>query len=248
MSPRHAPVLLALVFALSAGVSAQPPAGTQATVIKLRNTAAADVAQALTTFAGQKNLDVIVVAEPTSNTVLVKGDTTLVKQVIELIARIDREPSMVRVKATILDGPAGFAEETGLGTAAEAKWALTPREARMLTAAIGKAKDQTVVSKPEMVVMDNQTGFFQIADGPAAFTARVTPRVAPDGKSVLLRVETQISKPADGRGTDTTSVQTTESIPTGGTLVIRGPRTKSADGSREILVVLTVDRVVSSDR
>ncbi len=274
MVPRTLLSALAAVAALGTAAAQTPceaprAAEPTAAVHRLRFVAAADAAAALNAFALRQNLSVIVAPEPVSNTVLVDGDPAGRKRVAAILAALDKEPPTVVVRMLIMRAPAGFAEEVGLGEAGEAKWVLTPREVRMLTAAIRGAKEHggiDVLSRPQLMLTDNQTGFFQVGQqpapgpGPTAVTdglvTRVTPRISPDGGSVLLRVETQFSKvnPApvvlgDGAQApviDTQAIQTTESVPNGGTLVVRGARSKTADGgATEMLAVITVDRVTT---
>ena len=84
---------LSLMIALSlTGNPAPAPVPPTATVHKLRNVAAADVAQAVTAFAAQKKLSVAVVAEPVSNTVFVAGDAAAHKTVTGIVAALDAPP------------------------------------------------------------------------------------------------------------------------------------------------------------
>ena len=106
-------------------------------------------------------------------------------------------------------------------------WVLTPRELKMLSELIRTAKDREILSRPQLIVTDNQTGFVQVGqqvplvvlseekkekDGRAVnvqqvkyenvgLTLRVTPRVSADGRSVVLHAETQSTQvspqPAD---------------------------------------------------
>src|SRR5262249_30888284 len=97
-------------------------------------------------------------------------------------------------------------------------WTLSPREARMFNALIRAQKEKgaiDIISHPQLVVQDNQTGFCQVGqnfpytvqeevkgkDGkavkiakieyqPVGVTLKATPRISDDGKSILLRVET----------------------------------------------------------
>jgi type II secretory pathway component GspD/PulD (secretin) len=78
--------------------------------------------------------------------------------------------------------------------------------------------------------------------------ARVTPRVMPDGK-VLLRVEAQVTTAAGAKGNTVQSVETTETVPEGGTVVVRGVKSKAAGSdAHELLIVLTVHRVATQPR
>ena len=234
------------VIALSGPALAQPTK-PEASVHKLRNIAAADAAHALTAFVEKMKLPVAVVAEPVSNSVMLAGDAAPIRQVAELLASLDKQPPSVVAQILVLEAPAGFAEDTGLGEGAEANWVLTPREVRMLRAAIryGKARldEVDVLSRPQLIVADNTTGVVQIGGTEAdSLTARVAPRIGSDG-TVLLRVETEVKRTSKGK-TEAETVQATGKIAEGGTLVMRGPRTKTAGGGiRETLVIVTINRV-----
>jgi type II secretory pathway component GspD/PulD (secretin) len=255
---------------------ARMPAPGTAIVYKLRNVAAADVAQAVTKQIGCEQQGVVVIAEPVSNNLIVRTDAGRQQKVAKLLGAIDQEPPSIGVTTLVLEVPAGFVTKAGLEADGcqhpESKWVLTEREARMLTALI-RAEKQTgieVLSRPQICVSDNQTGFVQVGQDfpvqvaqaaapgqltyqPVGFTGRVTPRVMPDGKSVLLRVETQVSRPTPapvnlGNGVaaqafNVQTVSTAETIPFGGTLVVRGLKTCEADGkSTEVLVIMTPTR------
>jgi type II secretory pathway component GspD/PulD (secretin) len=244
MSLRYALAILVTGFGL-ATVSAQQPAKPDASVYHLRNAAAADVVQAVTTFATQANLAVTIVAEPASNTVFVAGDPASHKKVIELVTRIDTPPPTVVMQMMIMQVPAGFAEDVGLGEGDT--WVLTSREARMLTAAIRREQkdgDIDILSRPQLTVANNQLGIVRVGSDTAGTMCRITPRITPDDRSVLLRLEMGINKPAGTLASDVQSIQTTAVIPNGGTLVARGARTKASDGStREVFMLTTIERI-----
>jgi Flp pilus assembly secretin CpaC len=192
-------------------VTLPAPAGASG-VYKLRNAAAADVAAALDTFFGREKRAVTVVAEPVSNTLLVSAGHEQLKDVIKILDRLDQAPPQVRVELMVLQVPADFTEKLGLrkpGEFGTKPWELSDHEHAMFYALLRQAKQDgmlEILSRPQIQVMDNQTGFVQVgsqhpcpiaaADGKAAqvemipvgLSARVTPRVSPDGK-VLLRVE-----------------------------------------------------------
>ena len=244
MRPRVLFAAITIALAFSGTASAQPKPETS--VHRLRNVAATDAAQALTTFANQKKLPVAVVAEPVSNTVMVAGDAASVQQMAGLLASLDKQPPSVCVQMQVMETMDGFAEKVGLGAAGETSWALTPREVRMLAAAIRTAKQQKeveIISEPRIIVADNQTGTVQTGGTPVEarrLGARVTPRIMPDG-SVLLNVETDFK-----RGPEEQTIRVTGKLQDGGTLVMRGANSKSADGgSRETLMIVTVNRIVS---
>lgn len=227
------------------GPAVAQSAKPEVAVHRLRCISAADAATALTAFAEKNKLPVAVVTEPALNTVTLAGEAAQVRQVAELLTSLDKAPPMVAAHMLVLEVPAGFAEDTGLGEAAETGWVLTPREARMLTAAVrsGQKRDEVdVLARPMLVVADNTTAVAKVGlAGAAGLTARVTPRVEGDG-TVLLRVEAEVVRAAKGKA-EVETLHSTVSVADGGTLVMRGARTKAADGSREMLVIVTVNRV-----
>ncbi|OWK34608.1 secretin N-terminal domain-containing protein [Fimbriiglobus ruber] len=218
---------------------------TESSVHKLRYAAAADAACALTAFAGTKKIPVKIVAEPMSNSVTITGEPAACKQLIDVLSLLDKQPPAVWVRLTFVEMPAGFADEIGLASGAESTWLLKPREARMLAAAVRNDKDRNFLSRPEMMVADNQTGIFQTGDNRCNLTARVTPRIAPNGEPVTLRLETEIKRHVAGKQTsEIQSIYVTETIPHDEMLVTRGMRSRTADGgAKEVFILATVDRI-----
>jgi hypothetical protein len=229
-----------------------PPLGHRACRVReagVGQVAAADAATALTAFVEKKKLPVAVVGEPVSNSVMLAGDAATVRQVAEPLAALDKPPPPVVAQVLVLEATAGFAEDIGLSAGGEVSWVLTPREVRMFTAAVRSGKERLGVyerSRPQLMLADNQTGFVRFggteADG---LTARVTPRIGPDGTAPLW-AETQVKRTPNGK---TETAQATGKLSDGGTLVMRGARTKTADGgTRETLVVVTVNSVAPESK
>jgi hypothetical protein len=165
---------------------------------------------------------------------------------------------MILVQAICMDVPGDFCEESGLEDDQRA-WSLSPREARLFNALIRALKEKgtiDIIAQPQLVLQDNQTGFAQVGqnfpyvssaevkgkDGkiiekakiayqPLGVTLKVAPRFSADGKSILLRVETQTAevspKTVDlGNGVtspvfSTQSASATVTISDTGTAVIR---------------------------
>lgn len=124
---------------------------------------------------------------------------------------------VILIQAMCMDVPAGFCEEVGLEENLGA-WSLSSREARMFNALIHAQKEKgaiDIISHPQLVVQDNQSGFCQVGrnfpfavheevkgkDGkavkiskieyqPVGVTLKATPRISADGKFILLRVDT----------------------------------------------------------
>lgn len=249
MSMRTHAVAIVTAIALCGPVSAQP-SKPEASVHKLRNVAAVDVAKALTAFAEKEKVPVAVVAEPLSNSVMLAGDGVSIRKVSELLTSLDKEPRRVVTQITVLEAPAGFAEETGLGEGAEASWVLTPREVRMLNAAIRAGKEHRVdiLSRPQLLVEDNKTGDIQVGGAESdKLTVRVVPRIGSDG-TVLLQVDTEVTRADKGKAGEQAN-HATGKVLDGGTLVMRGARTKTADGgTRETIVILSAHIVRSESK
>ncbi len=244
MSLRYAVAILATGFGL-ATASAQQPAKPDASVYHLRNAAAADVALAVTTFATEAKLAVTIVAEPVSNTVFVAGDPASHKKAIELVTKIDAPPPTVHMQLMIAEVPAGFAQDVGLGEGDT--WVLTPREARMLTAAIRREQkegDIDILARPQLAVPENQTIPVQIVSDSAGTKGRIALRIAPNGGSVKVQLDIECIKSAGPGGSYIQSFQTAAVVPNGGTQVARGTQFKTPDGrTREVYVLTTVERV-----
>ncbi len=156
----------------------------------------------------------------------------------------EAQPAQVLVQALLVKVPAGFAARTGLATSAdEGKWVLNEREARMLNAALSREEGRDVLSRPQILVADRQTGFVQMGqDGPVGrnLTLHLTPAVTRDGTvrlEVQNRGEVQAVRPGAVVQTSATMLETSESVPTGGTLVLRG--VNPGDAESELLIVLT---------
>jgi hypothetical protein len=121
--------------------------------------------------------------------------------------------------------PSAFCEQCGLedGRGGTGVWHLSQRETRMFTALLRAEPGKEVLSRPQIMVADKQTGYFQIGqdvpygvvqppkdgvDAPVTkveyksvgVTLRVTPRISADGRSILLQTEaqsTQLGTPVD---------------------------------------------------
>jgi type II secretory pathway component GspD/PulD (secretin) len=234
-------MLLAAAAALGVATAAvaQQPETVQ---YRLKNVAAADAAQALTRFAEQKTLSLRIVAEPLSNTLILSAPSAQLKEVTTVLSALDAPPPRVHVQLMLVRVPAGFAEDIGLGN--DNKRVLTSHEVRKLKAAIRRQKSEgrvDLLSRPELMTIDNQTATVQIGNADSGVAASITPRVSPDG-AILLRVETEL-KETSGQVTNVQAVETTVAVRDGSTLVVRGMRSKDGAGDTEVLTVLTAHLV-----
>jgi hypothetical protein len=129
---------------------------------------------------------------------------------------------IVMVQALCVQVPAGFCEQAGLSTAPGhagcGPWVLTPRESKMFGALLRATPNKDIVTRPTMVIADQETGCVQVGQQvpvvsatetvtkngetltitkmemrPVGVTLQVTPKVGDDGQAVLLRVQGQIS-------------------------------------------------------
>lgn len=257
-------VVMGSTSALLSQEPAQPKtARPEASLFTLRNAAAADVSKTLTQYAQSKKMLLAVAAEPASNSVLVAGDPSFLKELTAIIEKLDNQPPQVVLQLLIFQAPIGFDETCGLAEKREggnnperAAYELTARESRMFQASLRELQKQgqlDVLSRPQLTCADNQTGYFQVgqtipvatpnspvvAYGTGGIMARCTPRVTSDG--VLIRLEMSRME-TNGKKVD---VQSTVKTQDGGTTVIRGPR--SGDNSTEIYLVVT-PHVVRNDR
>jgi type II secretory pathway component GspD/PulD (secretin) len=264
-------------------------------VYKLRNAAAADVATALTTFVGnslavlsgttnyyttyiQLQKNVVVVAEPVSNTLLICATPFYFQEMKRLIERIDAQPPQVVIQVLIASvqltndqefgaeyglqspilfnrgvtatanattgalatpgfnfntsstalggsslnspGAVGFQSLQNLGVGLQSPsqgvggfvFQASSQSFNVLVRALQAQGRIDILSRPQVTVLDNQTGYVQVGQSypylstsnatvgvvsqsiayqPIGVTMRVTPRVNPDGK-VLMRVEPQV--------------------------------------------------------
>ena len=238
---------MAITVALASTSLAQSPQPPEASLHRLRNAAAADVALALKQFAESKKMAVTVVAEPITNSVVVASDAATHKQLVAILEAIDKQPPQIHAEILIIQVPSGFAEDIGLGDMdkTEETWELTKREIRMLNAALRQAKKDgimDVLSRPQLTVADNQPAFVEVGSGESQkVTARVTPRVISD--SVLVNIETRVEKPTGKTGETTTSaMRTTAKIPDGGTLVMRAAKVIPGE-DRELLLIMTIHTI-----
>jgi type II secretory pathway component GspD/PulD (secretin) len=262
-------------------------------VYKLRNAAAADVATALQTFmtnaltaytaAGlattyqQLLRNVVIIAEPVSNTLIVSATPEYFAEIKRIIERIDSQPPQVMIQVLIAEvqlnndrefgveiglqsplifgrsssgtspgtpgfnfnttaglpnttiyqqGSVGFQGLNNLGVGTTSTNGLgvggfifqaQSQSLSVLVRALTAQSRIDILSRPQVTILDNQTGYVQVGQdypylsastltgvGTAqqsvlyrsiGVTMRVTPRVNPDGK-VLMRVEPNISSVA----------------------------------------------------
>ncbi|QEL14451.1 type II and III secretion system protein [Limnoglobus roseus] len=125
------------------------------------------------------------------------------------------------VQAVFVQVPHDFAETAGLIVDPKKparRWALSKREAKLLSSLLLADKRCNVLSRPQLSLTDDQTGFFQIGQNyevlgpltvteekgekvvkgkvtyqPAGITMRMTPKIAADASSMIVKAEIQYS-------------------------------------------------------
>jgi type II secretory pathway component GspD/PulD (secretin) len=198
---------------------ARPAAADEpATVIRLRNVAAADAAQAVAKYLDGQPQPLALTFDQASNTLYLSADAAVRQKVLKVIAAMDAPPPQVVIQAMVMEAPAGFLADMGMSDDQPNSpvLTLTARETSMFNGVIREGKRREcldILSRPQIQVADNQTGFVQVgqkvpyavnigskADGarqaityePVGVSMRVTPRINPDGK-VLMRVEPTVT-------------------------------------------------------
>lgn len=235
----------------------------------LRNAAVGDVCDSIHQELTRSGREAQVRAASTVNQLVVDGSPAVHARVAELVGELDRAVPQVHVQALVAEVPAAFLAHAGLTTpgapAGGGCYSLNARERDLFALAFRGYPGQQVLSRPQILVRDNQTGHVRVGqDFPVStsaapgnteveyrfvgVTAEVTPRVMPDGK-VLLRVGVQTCDPAaqpavvragvSAFSFNVSTMQTTVLAPAGDTVVIAHRKT-GADGKPvAVLLVLT---------
>jgi type II secretory pathway component GspD/PulD (secretin) len=271
--------------------------GRVESTIQLRNVAAADAAQAVNGALASNKQSAVVVAEPVSNSVCIKADPAVAKQAATMLAALDATPPQTQIEAMIAEVPQSFLDDIGLKDEKEKALVLSPRELAMFNAALRKEKPKCdILSHPVFVTQDNRPGTVQVggtttipagvelASSAGGLTVSqkmvpveqgvrvtVTPRIAPGGEAIELRIESKVSSisqsgltvpltlPPEITGmkepvtyqveaagvVNEESVQATVRLLDGQTAILRcGVRKeKGSETGRETIVILTAHRV-----
>jgi len=186
----------------------------------LRNVAAGDVTAAVGAALGGTGREVRVDVRAAENQLVVTGSPATHARVVTLVGELDRNVPQVHVSMTIAEVPVAFLTDCGLtkaGAGASGCFSLKARERELFAVALRNYPGSSVLSRPDILVRDNQTGYVAVgqdfpvvtpvAPGGAVVPAGtvdthlvgvsvcVTPRIMPDGK-VTLRVEPRTCSPA----------------------------------------------------
>ena len=235
---------------LAACLAAFTHAGESAQVYRLANVGAADAAEALRRHAAETGAAVTLLVDPVSNSIAVAGAPAQRARAGVLLAGLDRRLPQVLVQLTAVRVPGGFPEQVGLGERSESQWVLTAREAKLLHAALRFAQDAPdpaarpeLLTRPQLILTDNQPGVFQVGGGPVELTVRVVPRREPGGAA--LRMQADFTAPSPGfPAFDVQSIGAAASVPFGSALAMRGAVTKAAGSATvETLIVATVTEI-----
>jgi Bacterial type II and III secretion system protein len=182
----------------------------------------------------------------TNHTLVVNNEERVVREVETWIDRLrDASRPTVSVSIDQIRCAPGALAKLGYD-AAKKTVLLNPAQRAQALKTIGADPRFEVLTSPRLAVCDNQTGFVQIGEQvpfpraaqvpagqspvpvPAVFVGsniRATPRIAPDGKTIQLRLESQWSHLAPAKPSETPTVKsqtvtTTFAVPAGGTALV----------------------------
>lgn len=252
-------------------------------IFRLNNAPALDVAETIRTLydgemkanPGSKTPDVVISSDAVSNCLLVSASEDDLAQIEEFIKTLDAPKSMVRVEMLIAQVGSFDSEEDakkvrerllGLGKSG----GVDSEEFGKQIAELRDEKLLTVLSRPQIMTLDNQPAFVQVgealvgkpADGPVpGVTVGLTPRIAEE--LVLMEVDVEITRAESAgkavvtKGSETaedtlvpmrrmvtTTVQTTTSVADGRTVILGG-LTSGADTEGEDLIVVLTPHIVT---
>ena len=228
---------LPLALLLAAHADAQGQQTQPAAAYKLRNAAAADVAKALTAPTVQPKLEAVFAAEPATNILFVTGDAAVQKRVTDLLTGLDKETPRIDVAMRVVELPAGFAKDVGLEEGGS--WTLTPREARMLTAAMRRDKGVRIKSEPRLVAESGRQAVCRNGEADDAWKLGVLSCQSAKGGPLYVEVDATVTKPAPNKGTQSRGTRSSASVPDGGALVVRIACWTAEKADREMFVVVT---------
>src|SRR5262249_10628396 len=125
-------------------IAPQPRKASDVKRFSLRNASAADAASAVAKHFESKKLEARITYDPATNTVFVSAQPDALRQALDLLAALDKQPPTVVMTVLTLKVPGDFVEKCGLnvgGAPNASSWTLSPREQLMLTALIRAAKE-----------------------------------------------------------------------------------------------------------
>ncbi len=148
------------------------PAERQPVTIKLKNVAAVDAQHSMNKYLETRlqgtNQNVVVTAEPVSNTLLLRVPSSeLERELLTAIAALDREPEQIVFSVVMMRVSRDFIAKTGLNKndkEPRTSWTLSPREMHMLNELIRKEKAEgtcDILSRPSIHVCAGQIGTVQ---------------------------------------------------------------------------------------
>jgi Bacterial type II and III secretion system protein len=182
----------------------------------------------------------------TNHTLVVNNEERIVRDVESWIDRLrDASRPTVRVSIEKIRCAPGSLAKLGYDDTKKTV-VLTPAQRAQALKTIGSDPCFEVLTAPRMVLCENQTGFVQIGQQvPVSWAApmptgqapapvstvfvgsniRATPRIAPDGRTIQLRLESQWShqapaKPSESPTVKSQTVTSTFAVPTGGTALV----------------------------
>ena len=119
--------------------------------------------------AGLVGLGVVVAGDDPRPAGLKEGDARNVISIVQAAPKAGASERQILIQALCVQVPSGFCKECGLAEEdgpSVGAWVLTPREARMFQALVRGAmeakKKIDILSRPQIQVIENQTGFIQV--------------------------------------------------------------------------------------
>ena len=216
--------------------------------LQLRYVSATDAARAVTAFAEQRGLAVRIAADPSTNVVRVSGEAADRQQVANVLTALDRRPPQVTCEVLVVRAPVGFVDGAILGAAGRSTLILSAREADGMHALALRAKSAggDILDRPRLTIIEGQTGFSQLGEAGSELVTRVTPRLTPDGKT-LVQAEVRSTARFDGVQT-TVGTEVTAQLESDGGLLVRCPANPTTGGRpAELLWFFRVTRVGEAD-
>jgi beta-lactamase regulating signal transducer with metallopeptidase domain len=256
-------------------------------IFRLNNAPALDVAETIRTLydgemkanPGSKTPDVVISSDAVSNCLLVSASEDDLAQIEDFIKTLDAPKSMVRVEMLIAQVGSFDSEEDGkkvrerlLGLGKSG--GVDSEEFGKQIAELREQKALTVLSRPQIMTLDNQPAFVQVGealvgkpdDGPVpGVMVGLTPRIAEN--LVLMEVDVEITRAESAgkavvtKGSETaedtlvpmrrmvtTTVQTTTSVADGRTVILGGLTSGGDTEGEDLIVVLTPHIVTQGPR
>lgn len=227
---------------------------------------AAELAKSVMEILGDDAANGIMIeAEPTTNSLLVRGEPEVASKIHELLKQLDRKPATVFVEAVIVDIQAKQRPEMIAVDAGGAS-------ADQVIEAMAKQGDLQILARVQLSTISNQAAFIQLGERKpkvsgvrtssqgvtrtvelenVGLTLGLTPRVTPEG-TVMIETDlersdlapreqgVELSSQGDRAvAVNTLSIQTTVCVQNGQTVVLGGRTQGSEDKWQKTVALLT---------